>query len=430
MDTNKSIGAVFTADTRDPGVTEGLLAYYPFDGNANDTSGNGSVASVVGATLTADRDGNSNQAYFFDGIGDYIKCSIGAYEEVSVSLWYRSDETHQAGNLAQTRQPYPTIFRYGGSQPGNRYVSVVLSETNWGNSFNASVDFASGSYDSVDLPGRLEQGVWRHVVVIKSASELKLYLDGQLVGTDSSTAQLTGTDLYLGSSSVQTNTANTDFLGAIDDLSVFDRVLTPAEIAKIGDYPTRELTVLNLLNGSVTGGGTFNLGAGATLTATPSAGYVFVGWFGDASGNVNSLTVTMDTNKSIGATFTIDTRDPDGDGLSNYQELVVLNTNPNNPDSDGDGYNDGQEQSEGTDPNDAASLPNPNPITLRIKKLNVQGLVIFAYWTGEAGKSYRLEYSADFQNWNILDSGIVSEGVEQSRFLPGPKGLVRIVEER
>ena len=97
---------------------------------------------------------------------------------------------------------------------------------------------------------------------------------------------------------------------------------------------------------------------------------------------------------------------------------------------DGDGYNDGQEQSEGTDPNDAASLPNPNPITLRIKKLNVQGLVIFAYWTGEAGKSYRLEYSADFQNWNILDSGIVSEGVEQSRFLPGPKGLVRIVEER
>ena len=126
MDTNKSIGAVFTADTRDPGVTEGLLAYYPFDGNANDTSGNGSVASVVGATLTADRDGNSNQAYFFDGIGDYIKCSIGAYEEVSVSLWYRSDETHQAGNLPQTRQPYPTIFRYGGSQPGNRYVSVVV----------------------------------------------------------------------------------------------------------------------------------------------------------------------------------------------------------------------------------------------------------------------------------------------------------------
>jgi uncharacterized repeat protein (TIGR02543 family) len=192
--------------------------------------------------------------------------------------------------------------------------------------------------------------------------------------------------------------------------------------------PTRELTVLNLVNGSVTGDGTFNLGAEATLTATPSAGYVFVGWFGDASGNVNPLTVTIDANKSIGATFTIDTRDPDGDGLSNYQELVVLNTNPNNPDSDGDGYNDGQEQSEGTDPNDAGSFPNPIP--LRIEKLNVQGLVIFAYWTGEAGKSYRLEYSADYQNWNILDSGIVSEGLEQSRFLPAPKGLVRIVEER
>ena len=44
--------------------------------------------------------------------------------------------------------------------------------------------------------------------------------------------------------------------------------------------------------------------------------------------------------------------------------------------------------------------------------------------------SWDVEYSADYQNWNILDSGIVSEGVEQSRFLPAPKGLVRIVEER
>ncbi|MDB4806305.1 InlB B-repeat-containing protein, partial [Akkermansiaceae bacterium] len=313
--------------------------------------------------------------------------------------------------------------------------------------------------------------------------------------------------------------------------------------------PTRMLAVLDLENGSVIGNGNFRLGSEINLTATPSAGYVFDGWSGDASGSVNPLIITIDDNKSIGATFTEDTRDPDGDGLSNYQEIVVIKTNPNNPDSDADGYNDRQEQIEETDPNDAASLPmrsllfaiptngtvsgmgsfplgvitevsaspspgyvfsewvgditgtdnplsltldrniiafalfaqdqrdfdndglsnyleivrentdpnnadsdgdgfndgeevsegsDPNnansfpdktPIPLRIEKLQGQGLLIFAYWTGKAGKSYRVEYSADFQNWNTIDSGIVSEGIEQSRALPGPKGLVRIIEE-
>ena len=46
--------------------------------------------------------------------------------------------------------------------------------------------------------------------------------------------------------------------------------------------------------------------------------------------------------------------DPDGDGLSNYEEWLN-GTDPLNPDSDGDGVNDGQEVAEGTDPNSASS---------------------------------------------------------------------------
>ena len=64
------------------------------------------------------------------------------------------------------------------------------------------------------------------------------------------------------------------------------------------------------------------------MTATPDLGYLFTAWTGDASGSDNPLTITMDGNKAIGATFTKDTADTDGDGFSNYDELVVHETDP------------------------------------------------------------------------------------------------------
>ncbi|MDA7894988.1 DUF5011 domain-containing protein [Akkermansiaceae bacterium] len=122
-------------------------------------------------------------------------------------------------------------------------------------------------------------------------------------------------------------------------------------------YPTRLLVVVDPENGSVSGAGAYALGTDAILTATPDIGYLFEGWSGGATGNENTLTVVMASDVSIEASFKQDGADPDGDGLSNYQELVVTNTDPQNPDSDGDGYNDGLEQAEGTDPNSEVSLP-------------------------------------------------------------------------
>ena len=56
-------------------------------------------------------------------------------------------------------------------------------------------------------------------------------------------------------------------------------------------------------NGTVTGAGEYPPGATATLTATPSPGYLFGGWTGDASGTTNPLSVSMDSDKLIGASF-------------------------------------------------------------------------------------------------------------------------------
>ena len=81
-------------------------------------------------------------------------------------------------------------------------------------------------------------------------------------------------------------------------------------------------------NGSITSTDTHKLGSTTTVTATPNLGYLFTAWTGASNGTDNPLTLTMDGNKTIGATFTKDTDDTDSDGFSNYDELVIHETDP------------------------------------------------------------------------------------------------------
>lgn len=67
---------------------------------------------------------------------------------------------------------------------------------------------------------------------------------------------------------------------------------------------------------------------------------MFTGWTGDASGTANPLSLMMNSNKTISATFEPDLSDTDGDGLSAYEEIVTYGSNPLLADTDGDGLSD------------------------------------------------------------------------------------------
>jgi len=74
--------------------TNCLVGYWPFNGNANDASGNGNNGTVNGATLTTDRFGNPNSAYSFDGINDEISAPDSPLFEQnarSVTLWINAN---------------------------------------------------------------------------------------------------------------------------------------------------------------------------------------------------------------------------------------------------------------------------------------------------------------------------------------------------
>jgi hypothetical protein len=82
-----------------PHLDDGLVAHYPFNGNANDESGNGNHGTVHGAVLTQDRFGNASSAYEVtenmgtNGSGNYIRIPdvIGGLDNFTISLWVNED---------------------------------------------------------------------------------------------------------------------------------------------------------------------------------------------------------------------------------------------------------------------------------------------------------------------------------------------------
>ena len=80
-------------------LESGLVAYYPFNGNANDESGNGNDGEVFGATLSLDRNGNSAHAYNFDGENDWILIPLDSdwdigQNDFSYSYWIKTKDSH------------------------------------------------------------------------------------------------------------------------------------------------------------------------------------------------------------------------------------------------------------------------------------------------------------------------------------------------
>ena len=93
--------------------------------------------------------------------------------------------------------------------------------------------------------------------------------------------------------------------------------------APVSEYSSVTLTKSSVTNGSITADSSYKKNSTASISATPSSGYAFSAWSGDASGSNNPLSLTMDSNKTVGATFVEDTADSDSDGFTNFQELVT-----------------------------------------------------------------------------------------------------------
>jgi hypothetical protein len=223
---------VFAAVTID-----GFVAYYPFNGNADDQSGNGHNGTVYGATLTTDRFGVSGSAYSFDGIDDYISVDYSVAFQLpvfTVSAWVLPTI-----DLSAATSPAAIVSR--GEDFTTDHAAFVLTTHHaaspWANGISVIYE-EDGREQVFDTNVYPEMGTWTHLVASRDASGLlSIYSDGSLIGQWSSTADPAADcfqDLLIGAywyvPTPATAVITSFFTGAIDDVMIFNRALSPDEI--------------------------------------------------------------------------------------------------------------------------------------------------------------------------------------------------------
>jgi hypothetical protein len=199
--------------------TNGLVGWWPFNGNANDESGNGNNGTVNGATLTSDRNGVTNNAYDFNGNGDFINCgnlpSLNITESISISVWLKISDFNNDHGIVSKSGLFDLITNSNNSTP-------PLDKIRWnaGNSF-----LFSGP--SIQL------NQWIHITsVYNHLSGHEIYMNGILVSSDNITGSVqpnTTYDLYLGSHQ-PFNVNYWSWSGKLDDIGIWNRALTDCEI--------------------------------------------------------------------------------------------------------------------------------------------------------------------------------------------------------
>ena len=206
--------------------SNGLVAWYPFNGNANDESGNGNNGTVYGATLTTDRFGNSGKAYSFDGVNDYIKClQAGPTGNpiFTATFWLKTAQTS-----------YGHIIGYGNDAGSGTNFRIYLGD----NSCAGSMVF--DTYDNALAKTDTHNNSWEFYTIVydgsigNNTSIAKIYKNGSILSNTCFSVNNSSTNISNALPIVfgrYHGTAQTGFFnGSLDDIAIYNRALTQAEI--------------------------------------------------------------------------------------------------------------------------------------------------------------------------------------------------------
>jgi hypothetical protein len=215
-----AIGQICQAGVCVPAGGGGLVAFWAFDGDATDSSGNGNDGTLMGPTFV---NGVSGSALNFDGIDDRVRVddnpTLGLTDEFTFAAWI-----------------HPRTF--GEGTPGNGYGRIfekvacyAFYVRNASAQDQIAVLIAGSSYTSSS--NAIQLGTWQYVTATFDANlgsnQVEFFVDGAPTGTATrNTPAATNTNrINIGNRGA----ADRTFDGIIDDLKIWNRPLTPAEIS-------------------------------------------------------------------------------------------------------------------------------------------------------------------------------------------------------
>ncbi|MCX6964698.1 MAG: putative Ig domain-containing protein [Verrucomicrobia bacterium] len=236
-------------------LSVGLVAHYPFDGNAVDESGYGKNGKIVGnVVLSPDRFGDSNKSYFFDGATGSIASVDSelttAEDNVTLVTWIKATEEEILGTEATSGTSYIHKYVVGGG--GNHGGFLLAAGTN-----GISVLEHAFQYMPVVLsyPAPLNSD-WVQVAITSSNNAAPLlYLNGKHVRTGLSS----GREKILRAFSPQEDTGIGGgpygrFKGNIDEVRIYNRALSAAEVSQLYSEESGEPNMVLVQGGTLPSG--------------------------------------------------------------------------------------------------------------------------------------------------------------------------------
>ncbi len=203
-----------------------LTAFYPFNGNANDESGNNNNGFVYQAALTSDRFGNTNSAYSFDGVNDYIQIqnssAINFQNSITLNFWMK------VGNFFTDREAYPISH---GNWENRWKISITDKKIRW------TIKTSSETKD-LDSETELSLDSLYNVTAVYDGSDIEVYLNGELDAFSNFSGNILTTDIDLIFGQNLPGNNNYNFKGILDDIRIYNYALPYDQIQELYDVGT------------------------------------------------------------------------------------------------------------------------------------------------------------------------------------------------
>jgi hypothetical protein len=209
---------------------DGLVAYWAFNGDATDGSGNGNDGTLVGDPVWAEGPSGFGQALSFDGVDDHVTLGTGASlsgpTDSTVALWVKTSSSGE-NTLIQQRMGGDTgyigqyILSVGTAHnspidPGQVYFMI----------YNAGFQWEIKSVETIN------DGAWHYVAGVRSGETGTIYIDGTADSTATGTIQDLGGDIEVAIGR-DIRDGGQYLEGELDEVVIYSRALTVDELIQL-----------------------------------------------------------------------------------------------------------------------------------------------------------------------------------------------------